>query len=128
MTGYVNPDPTPSPDTKAFWDAANDGRFLIRHCKDCNKSHWYPRPICPFCSSTNTEWRQGSGLGAIYAFAPLRRAPNPYILAYVTLAEGPTMMTNIIGSEPEDLSTGQAVKLRFVKSVGDTSVPVFEVA
>lgn len=125
MDGYINPDPTPGPDTQDFWDAAAEGRFLIKSCRACGRAHWYPRAICPFCASTDTEWQPASGLGTIYSFAPLRRVPKPYILAYVTLAEGPTMMTNIIGTEPEALATGQQVKVEFAASEGGMNVPVF---
>ena len=35
---------------KTFFDAARQGRFLIPVCTACNRPHWYPRAICPFCS------------------------------------------------------------------------------
>ena len=56
----------------------------------------------------------------------MRRAG--YTLAYVTLAEGPTMMTNIVDTDPDSLSIGQAVKLKFVPTDGGPPVPCFTAA
>lgn len=126
---YINPAPSPSPESAAFWQAAKDGRFLIRTCTGCGKAHWYPRPICPFCSSTATEWTNASGRGEIYSFSYLRSLPEPYILAYVTLQEGPTMMTNIVDADPDELSVGQAVEVTFRETRdSDVLVPLFRPA
>src|SRR5215211_1258515 len=89
------PAPPVNNENEAFFTAAKDGRFLMRKCKACGKTHWYPRAVCPFCSS-ETEWVEGSGRGTIYAYSVMRRVPEPFALAYVTLEEGPTMLTNIV--------------------------------
>ncbi|GGE50011.1 DNA-binding protein [Primorskyibacter flagellatus] len=125
MDGYINPDPTPGPETQAFWDAAREGRFLVKTCTACDRAHWYPRNICPFCSSSDTVWKDASGRGTIYSFSPLRRMPKPYIIAYVTLEEGPTMMTNIVDADPADLSIGMPVQLKFSRTESDFRVPTF---
>jgi uncharacterized protein len=93
------PPPPVNPETKPFWDAAAQGRLLIKRCTACDEPHWYPRAICPFCGSERTEWMEASGQGTIYSYSVFRRAPIPYAIAYVTLAEGPTMMTNIVDCE-----------------------------
>ena len=98
MTGSARtiPPPPVNPETKPFWDAAAQGRLLIKRCTACDEPHWYPRAICPFCGSERTDWMEASGHGTIYSYSVFRRAPIPYAIAYVTLAEGPTMMTNIV--------------------------------
>ena len=62
-------------------------------CRSCGKAHWYPRALCPFCFSADIDWRQASGAGAIYSFSVMRRASPPHAIAYVTLAEGPSVLT-----------------------------------
>jgi uncharacterized protein len=119
------PAPQPTSETKAFWDAAAQGRFLIRKCSACGKAHWYPRTICPFCSSDRTDWVEASGRGTIYSHSTMRRAPEPYVLAYVTLAEGPTMLTNIVDCDFDGLAIGQEVKVKFTPSDGGPPVPMF---
>jgi uncharacterized OB-fold protein len=119
------PTPQPNPETQAFWDAAATGKFMLRKCLACGKAHWYPRAICPFCSSEKTEWVEASGTGTIYSFSVMRRVPEPYAIAYVTLAEGPTMITNLIDCDFDALRIGQAVRVRFTPTDGGPPVPTF---
>jgi uncharacterized OB-fold protein len=58
----------------------------------------------------------------------MRRAPEPYVVAYVTLAEGPTMLTNLIDCDFDALAIGQAVRLKFSPSEGGPPVPTFTAA
>ena len=119
------PAPGDSPENDAFFQAARDGRFLIKGCADCGKVHWYPRAVCPYCFSLNTRWQPGSGHGTIYSFSPMRRVDPPYTIAYVTLAEGPTMMTNLVDCDPDALRIGMPVRLVFKASDDGTPVPAF---
>jgi uncharacterized OB-fold protein len=113
---------------KAFFDAAREGRFLIPVCTACNCAHWYPRVICPFCASDKVEWREASGKGTIYTFSVMRRAKEPYIIAHVTLAEGPTMLTNIVACDANDVRIGQAVTVAFQDTDSGPPVPMFKPA
>jgi uncharacterized OB-fold protein len=122
---HAIPAPLPHPDTQAFWDAAASGRFLIRTCSECGKAHWYPRSICPFCCSDRTEWVTASGEGRIYSYSVMRRADPPYAIAYVTLAEGPTLLTNLVDCDFDALAIGQPVRLVFSPSDGGPPVPTF---
>jgi uncharacterized OB-fold protein len=123
LRDYIEPEPTP--ETQAFWDAARDGRFLLRRCRACGRCHWYPRTLCPFCASTDTEWIEGSGRGTVYSYSVMRRAPVLYVMAYVTLAEGPTMMTNLVDCDPDAIRIGDPVRLRFVTTPGGWPLPMF---
>ena len=118
--------PVVNAETKAFWDAARENRFLIPVCTACGKVHWYPRAICPFCASDKIAWRDASGRGAIYTFSVMRRAKEPYVIAYVTLAEGPTMMTNIVDCDFDALRIGQPVAVVFKATENGQPVPMFK--
>jgi uncharacterized protein len=117
--------PQHNPETKPYWDAAAEGKLLIKKCSSCGESHHYPRALCPFCFSDKTEWQTCSGKGVIYSYSVLRRAPVPYALAYVTLAEGPTMVTNIVDCDFDALKIGQAVKVVFKPTEGGPPLPCF---
>ncbi len=119
------PAPSVSPETKEYWDAAAQGRLLVRKCTACGEAHHYPRTICPFCFSDKTEWITASGRGTLYSYSVMRRAPVPYAMAYVTLAEGPTMMTNIVDCDFDKLRIGQDVKLVFKPTEGGPPLPMF---
>jgi len=112
-------------ENQPFFDAAADGRLTLKHCEDCGRFHHYPRAICPHCFSDKTTWKDSAGNGTIYSFSVMRRVPQPYALAYVTLDEGLTLMTNVVDADLDALAIGQRVKVAFRKTDGDVTVPVF---
>jgi uncharacterized OB-fold protein len=118
--------PPVNAETKAFFDAARQGRFMIPVCTACGKAHWYPRAICPFCSSDKVEWRAASGKGTIYTFSVMRRVKEPYVIAHVTLAEGPTMLTNIVDCDFDTVRIGQPVAVVFAETENGPPVPMFK--
>ncbi len=118
--------PQPNPETKAFWDAAAAGKLMVGKCDACGELHFYPRAICPHCFSDKTSLQQASGEGTIYTYSVMRRGvPVQYAIAYVTLAEGPTMMTNIVDCDLDQIRIGQKVRLVFKPSDGGPPVPMF---
>ena len=119
------PAPPANPETKAFWEAASRGTLLIKRCTSCGQPHYYPRALCPFCGSDATEWQPTSGAGTIYSYSVMRRAEVPYAIAYVTLDEGVTMMTNLVDCDFDALAIGQRVRLVFKPTDGGPPVPTF---
>ena len=125
MAERTIPAPPMNPEVQPFFDAAKQGKLLVKQCAACQEFHHYPRAICPFCGSDRTEWKEASGRGVIYSWSVLRRANPPYALAYVTLAEGPTMMTNIVDCDLDKIRIGQSVKVVFKPTDGGPPVPTF---
>lgn len=115
--------PTPTPaatlETEPFWEAAADGRFVLPQCDDCEHVIWYPRLFCPECGSSDVSWIEASGSGSVYSFTVVEKGQgrwrdhSPYVLAYVELDEGPRVMTNIVGGDPDAVSVGSAVQAVF---------------
>jgi uncharacterized OB-fold protein len=120
--------PEANVENKPFWDGAAEGRLLIKHCKGCGQSHFYPRALCPHCFSADTHWEESKGDGTIYSFSVMRRVPQPYAIAYVTLDDGVTVMTNILEADFDTLAIGQRVKVVFRPSTGGITVPAFVLA
>jgi len=112
-----------NPETKPFWDACAAGKLVLPRCKDTGKFIWYPRAISPWTLGP-VEWVEVSGKGTVYTFSMMRGTP-PYCIAYVELAEGPRMMTNIVDCDPASVKIGQAVKVKFVPSEGGPPLPFF---
>jgi uncharacterized OB-fold protein len=113
------PTPVGNPESQPFWDAAKDGKFMIKRCTTCGEAHFFPRAICPFCFSDKTEWEQSSGEGEIYTYSHMRKsATGAYVIAYVTLKEGPSVQTNIVDCEPDKLKIGQKVKVVWKQTDG----------
>ena len=129
------PAPTPqiNPETQAYWDAAKEGKFILKRCNDCNIVIWYPRAICPECWSSNTEWFDASGQGTVYTYTINNKGEgayakrDPFVLGYVTLAEGPTIMTNILADDLSKIEVGSPVEVVFSPTDdGETALPRFQ--
>ncbi|WP_326650678.1 MULTISPECIES: Zn-ribbon domain-containing OB-fold protein [unclassified Streptomyces] len=128
---------TPEADdfTRPFWDAAGDGRLLIRRCRACAKAHHYPREFCPHCWSEDVEWEGASGRATLYTWSVVHRndlppfgARVPYTAAVVGLAEGPRMMTEIVECPEDRLSVGMELEVTFRRENDEVAVPVFRPA
>ena len=120
--------PDLNPGDKEYFDAAAEGKLMLKKCGECGEVHHYPRAICPFCASDRTEWITASGRGTIYSYSVMRRVPVPYAIGYVTLEEGVTMMTNIVDCDLDAIRIGQRVKVVFKPTDGGPPVPMFTLA
>jgi hypothetical protein len=127
MTDQLSELPVADIASEPYWEAARNGSLLLKHCDDCDETHYYPRPICPFCMSSNTSWIEASGSGLIYSWSVERLAPEPYAIAFVSLPEGPTILTAIVNADLDTLAIGQSVTLGF-ETRDDQPVPVFSPA
>ncbi|SDF48918.1 hypothetical protein SAMN04488105_12410 [Salipiger thiooxidans] len=112
-------------DALPYWEAAAKGDLVVARCTSCNEAHHYPRAVCPFCRAETIAFEPASGTGEIYSLAVTRIPDKPLrVVAYVTLAEGPTMMTRIIDA-PEDVAIGDPVRVDFEPHPEGLTVPVF---
>ncbi len=143
----VQPNPTPrfdlpEPDafSRAYWEAAAEGRLLLRRCRadGCGAAHHYPREFCPRCWSEDVTWEEASGRATLYTWSVVHRNDLPpfgervpYVAAVVDLAEGPRMMTEIVGCPEGDLRIGMELRVCFRTEGGAAmdapalAVPVF---
>ncbi|MET7450607.1 OB-fold domain-containing protein [Streptomyces sp. NPDC005574] len=131
--------PEPDPFTRTYWDAAAGGRLLLRRCGACGRAHHYPREFCPHCWSEDVTWEDASGRATLYTWSVVHRNDLPpfgdrvpYVAAVVDLAEGPRMMTEVVGvgaagggtagpgPEPGELRAGLELEVVF-----RDGVPVF---
>jgi uncharacterized OB-fold protein len=120
------PAPIPNPENQAYFDACAKGTLLVGKCHDCGEYHFYPRRLCPHCLSDKTEWVAAKGTGTIYTYSTMHRGvPVPYTIAYVTLDEGVSMMTNIVDCDTTKLAIGQKVRVTFTPTEGGPPVPTF---
>lgn len=92
--------------TRPYWAAAAEGRLLLRRCGECGKAHHYPREFCPACwaGEDRVTWETASGRATLYTWSVIHRNDLPpfgervpYVAAVVDLAEGPRMMTEVVG-------------------------------
>jgi uncharacterized protein len=126
------PEPVPTPETQPFWDGCAAGELRLQRCLDCAEAYFYPRPVCPACGSTAVEWFTASGEATLYSYVisyrPARGFEDdvPYAIAVVQLAEGPRMMTNLVGvpNTPEALVLDMPLRVTFTRR-GEVNLPLF---
>lgn len=128
------PAPTPpiSAETRAFWEATTRGELQVTRCRTCEEYTWYPRGFCPHCGGLEVEWVRVTGKGEVYSWSVVRRGglgdyrgAEPYVLAYVELAEGVRMMTNIVDVDESALAIGLPVEVVFHPTEGEAALPRF---
>ncbi len=136
MAEYTKPIPDPDPTNQVFFDGANEGRLMLPRCTTCNKVHFYPRIICPYCHSSRIEWFEASGTGFIHTYAVQHRAFDgwadeaPFVTAYIDLAEGDRMFTVLRGvdpEKPEEIEIGARVQVEFEQASDDIAIPFWRV-
>ena len=127
--------PTPGGNTIEFGEAAKDKRLLIRHCRGCDASSYYPRPFVPHVLEraggvAPSRVRRRSIRGYTWSVISRNDQPPfcdrvPYVAAVVDLAEGPRMMTNVVECPFEDLRVDTALRLTFEPISEEFTVAVF---
>lgn len=102
------------------------GVFLIQRCRGCSAHIFYPRVLCPHCSSPDLGWVEPMGLGTVYSTTVVRRPADKggsYNVALVDLAEGVRLMTRVEAVSPEAVKIGMRVRVS-VMNVNGVPAPV----
>jgi uncharacterized OB-fold protein len=104
MTDQTNDQPEFAP----FWEHLERGEIAFPRCLDCERHHWYPKALCPWCQSTRIEWTPVRGEAALYSWTVVRYAFTaeyqdklPYTVALVEFPDAPgvRLLTNL---SPDD--------------------------
>jgi uncharacterized OB-fold protein len=126
------PAPAPDADSAAFWAASLEGRLVLQRCTACGSVQHPPRAFCVECHGA-VETIEASGRGTVYSRTVIRqnlarpfRDLVPYVVALVDLDEGPRLMTNVVGCDPDDVAIGARVRVRFERVSDDAAIPLFE--
>jgi uncharacterized OB-fold protein len=100
--------------------------FAVHRCAKCDRAHYPPRVLCPYCGSTALEWQQSDGLGTVYSASTIApRKGDPYAVVLVDLDDGPRLMTNVVGIAAAHVRIGMRVRARIVRRE-DGAVAMFE--
>lgn len=127
-----DPRPVAPPDsqTQAFWDATRESRLVIQLCASCGHHQHYPRAVCTSCGSPDVRGVTAAGIGTLYSFTVVHRAPHPafqppYVVAMVRLDEGPVLLTNIEG-DPAVLRCDMPVAVVWEDLPDGRKLPLFQ--
>ncbi|MCF2526497.1 Zn-ribbon domain-containing OB-fold protein [Yinghuangia soli] len=122
--------PPPDEVTGPWWDATRERRLVVQRCADCGHRQHYPRALCTGCGKLSGEFAEVTGRGRVDTFSVVHRAPRgglevPYVLARVRLAEGPVLVTNIVGCPPGDVVCDLPVVVDWRPLPDGRALPVF---
>jgi uncharacterized protein len=101
-----------------FWEGVQEGHLLLRQCAQCARLQHPPSPMCPGCGSLEWSVRRMSGRGTVHSWIvshhPSERDDAPRIAAVIDLEEGPRLVSNLIGCEPDNVLNDMRVEVVFV--------------
>jgi uncharacterized OB-fold protein len=130
-----HPSPYADWETRAYWEGCGRGELVLQRCAACGTVQHRPRALCASCLHGELEHFIASGNGSVFTFtvthqnqAPGFREACPYVLAYVDLAEGPRLLTNIVGCDPDTVQIGMPVVVDFAPAKDGLAVPRFRPA
>jgi hypothetical protein len=107
-----------------------EGRFMIQRSASTGKYVFFPRVMMPGTGEADLEWIEASGVGTVYATTVTRRRPEhggDYNVALIDLAEGPRMMSRVVGIDPGEVTIGMKVKAK-VDDLNGAPAVLFEPA
>lgn len=91
-----------------YRDALKEGKLLGLKCNQCGACTLPPRKVCSECGSEDMDIVSLSGNGEIQTFTVIFVPPEgfeaPFIVAMVKLDEGPWVMGNIEGVDPNNVT------------------------
>lgn len=136
MTGYQKFLPEGIPDSHLpFWQSLRDRAVRVQRCDDCGTYRYIPQDLCPRCQGERCTWTPISGLGDVYTYTVVRRAPTPayqaeapYVLAHVTMAEGFRMVASLTGVDPDAVEIGMPVRVAYQDVTADWTLLTFQPA
>lgn len=123
--------PQPTPTSEPYWQGCNVGELRLQKCTTCAHIQFYPRIFCTACGARDLDWVVASGRGHVASFTIVRQGVSdayatPFVAALIDLAEGPRMMSHIVGEHAESIKVGDSVIVCFEAWNGDRQIPVFQ--
>jgi hypothetical protein len=116
-----------------FFDAARDGRLLVRRCDGCGRLFPPAQASCP--DGRSLEWHEVAGTATLVTWAVddgTSTAPelanatgDGEVIGVVELAGGLWLNAALPGVDPTALRDGMAMRVEFLELGGGEPVPTF---
>ena len=101
-----------------MWESIERHKMALPKCSHCGAFRYPPGPVCAQCHSLDYQWTEISGEGKILSWVVFHKQyfddhPAPYNAIAVRLAEGPIVVSNLVGAEPEGSWIDQPVTITY---------------
>ena len=131
---------------RPYFEAARQGRLVVKRCGECGMLRYPPGAACPWCTSLQWEWTEVSGRGTVYSYEIVTQAIQPgfrdwvpYPVALVELDEQrgvPTpdealrLICNLVTPDfrpesEENVAIGKRVRVVFQPLDDELALPQF---
>lgn len=119
-----------------YWDSARARQLRLQRCQDCGTWRFPPSTICAQCLSESYAWEPISGRGTIWSWivmhqhyfpAGLQR-DLPYNVIFVTLEEGPQMISTLVDCDIDSAVCGAEVDIAYDECEPNLILPKFRLA
>ena len=127
--------PEPSETSKPFFEGIKQGKLKLQVCSNCKTWHYPVVRVCSHCGSNDIEWRDTKGRGVVYSHSRLQRVMHPrhedrmpLVVAQIDIDEGLRLFTNLVGSDPKLIKSGDPVELDFEELPDGDLLPVFRLS
>ena len=129
---YAKPIPAISDEMRPFYEGARRHELWVQRCGGCGALRFPARALCSECLASGADWVQVSGRGEIFSFNVMHQvyhpgfaAEVPYAVVVVQLAEGPKLLSNLVGVDPHAIRIGMPVQVVFETISDEVTLPKF---
>jgi uncharacterized OB-fold protein len=120
--------PTVDRDNDWFWAGVADGKLLIQRCAGCGLRRRHGVPMCGSCHSVDSDTQEATGRGTIHSWIVSKHPTQPdaddRIVVLIELEEGIRLVSNLVGSPPDEVENDLPVELCF-ETYGGVTLPQF---
>ena len=114
-----------------FFEGTAAGELRVRLCTRCGHRSIPQSRQCPACRATALSWTASSGRATVVSWTVVHGKPSPdgtpsrTVVGLVELEEGPWLHAQL-AVDPDAVSAGQVLRVRFETPEGGEAIPVFE--
>lgn len=106
-----------------MWQSIERQRLELQQCSACSAMRYPPAPVCPHCLGPECSWAPVSGRGRILSWVVFHKQyfedhVPPYNAVAVELPEGPIIVSQLQGPEPEGSWIGVEVEFGYAEHAG----------
>jgi uncharacterized OB-fold protein len=113
---------------RPMWESIRARSWSLQKCDDCSKFRYPPAPNCPHCLCLGSQWVPLAGAGEILSWVVFHREylpefKPPYNVVTVQLQEGPIVVSNLVGPEPQGNWIGRQVTICYEDDAAGNLMP-----
>jgi uncharacterized OB-fold protein len=118
--------------SKAWFEAAKEGKLLLQRDPVTKKVQMYPRAHVLGALGRTPEWVEASGKGKLHSYTTVHRSVHrefasmtPFVIALIDLEEGARVTSWVVDTPIDQLRCDMPVKAVFREIHPDVVMPCF---